>query len=88
MAKSLRSKRKRKMRAIKRIRYGEKELLRLKNVCNKSDYNLKNQININKDLMQTNESIGTQFVRISLNQNKGLFLLINCFIYTENSIYF
>jgi hypothetical protein len=73
MAKSLRSKRKRKMRAIKRIRYGEKELLRLKNMCNKSDNNLKNQININKDLMETNESIGTKFVRISLNQNKGFF---------------
>ncbi len=69
------------MRAIKRIRYGEKELLRLKNMCNKSDYNLKNQINLNKDLMQTNESIGTQFVRISFNQNKGLFLLINCQFY-------
>jgi hypothetical protein len=65
------------MRAIKRIRYGEKELLRLKNMCNKSDNNLKNQININKDLMETNELVGTKFVRISLDQNKGLFLLIN-----------
>jgi hypothetical protein len=30
MAKSLRSKHKRKMRAVKRIRYGEKELVKLK----------------------------------------------------------
>lgn len=32
MARSMRSKRGRKLRAVKRIRYGEKELLRLKNM--------------------------------------------------------
>lgn len=37
MAKSLRSKRKRKMRAIKRIRYGEKELQRLKEMVAKTE---------------------------------------------------
>jgi len=37
MAKSLRSKRQRKMRAIKRIRYGEKELARLKKMLETED---------------------------------------------------
>lgn len=37
MAKSLRSKRKRKMRAVKRIRYGEKELARLKEMVAKTE---------------------------------------------------
>ena len=37
MAKSLRSKHKRRMRAIKRIRYGEKELNRLKEMINKTE---------------------------------------------------
>lgn len=35
MAKSIRSKRMRKLRAFKRIRYGEKELARLKNMLEK-----------------------------------------------------
>lgn len=37
MAKSLRSKRQRKMRAIKRVRYGEKELARLKKMLETED---------------------------------------------------
>lgn len=36
MAKSIRSKRMRKLRAFKRIRYGEKELARLKNMLEKA----------------------------------------------------
>lgn len=36
MAKSIRSKRKRKLRAFKRIRYGEKELARLKEMLSKA----------------------------------------------------
>lgn len=36
MAKSIRSKRMRKLRAFKRIRYGEKELTRLKNMLAKA----------------------------------------------------
>ncbi|CAG2115198.1 unnamed protein product [Medioppia subpectinata] len=37
MAKSLRSKWKRKMKTIKRIRYGDKELTKLKDMCDKRD---------------------------------------------------
>lgn len=36
MAKSIRSKKMRKLRAFKRIRYGEKELARLKNMLDKA----------------------------------------------------
>lgn len=37
MAKSLRSKRARKMRAIKRVRYGQKELTRLQDMLQKAE---------------------------------------------------
>lgn len=42
MAKSIRSKRGRKLRAFKRIRYGEKELARLKNMLAKAAEEEKN----------------------------------------------
>lgn len=48
MAKSLRSKRKRKMRAIKRVRYGEKELKKLKEILQ--------QPNESVDLVQLNKT--------------------------------
>lgn len=44
MAKSIRSKRGRKLRAFKRIRYGEKELARLKNMLAKAAEEEKNKI--------------------------------------------
>lgn len=70
MAKSLRSKRKRKMRAIKRIRYGEKEMARLQNMIEKS-----NSKSSDSSIPSFNprQLAGTKFVKVSLTQKNGIY---------------
>jgi len=53
MAKSIRSKHKRKMRAIKRVRYGQKELDRLKKTLGIVDNNVKSDV----EMLQENNVI-------------------------------
>lgn len=50
MAKSIRSKRMRKLRAFKRIRYGEKELARLKEMLSKAAAEEKSNLSENNVL--------------------------------------
>jgi len=70
MAKSLRSKRKRKMRAVKRIRYGEKEMARLQNMIEKSNNKSSDSSNPSFNPRQL---VGTKFVKVSLTPKNGIY---------------
>ena len=78
MAKSIRSKQKRKMRAIKRVRYGQKELKRLVEMVQKSEQNEKQaqeemKANIAKisqiDVAEKQEK-NTDYISMETDQNE------------------
>lgn len=78
MAKSIRSKRKRKMRAIKRVRYAKKELIRLKKTLGISDDQemkdgSENSPNIDLTQMKDDATVSVQenVIEFSLKENKS-----------------
>ncbi|KAH7637015.1 protein LLP homolog [Dermatophagoides farinae] len=62
MAKSIRSKQKRKMRAIKRVRYGQKELKRLVEMVKKSEQN-------EKQAQEEMQAIAVKKFQIDVDEN-------------------
>ncbi len=85
MAKSLRSKRKRKMRAIKRVRYGEKEEKRLNDMISRSIIRKNNdKLMDSSDLIINSQMRKTSFT--SKNCMNSVILLIIFFVNFETHV--
>lgn len=85
MAKSLRSKRKRKMRAIKRVRYGEKEEKRLNDMISRSIIRKNNdKLMDSSDLIINSQMRKTSFT--SKNCMNSVILFIIFFVNVETHV--